>query len=121
MVRFASRVDQCKKSAPHFQRGAFVCCAKDALVNNFNKLRIARADHPLRVRKAVHVNRDPTAVHEYEVRIIDQPEMTRAISLNEELFRMPAETEHFTMTRSELFLVYRRRLICVPDVRLAGA
>ena len=31
-----------------------------------NKLRIARADHPFRVYEAVHVNRDPAAVHEDE-------------------------------------------------------
>ena len=45
-----------------------MCRAKDALVNNFNKLRIADADHPLRVRKAVHVNRDqqPSRKMKYE-------------------------------------------------------
>ena len=97
-----------------------MCCAKNALFNNFNKVRIALADHPLRVRKTVHVNRDPTAVHKYEVRIPDQPEMARTVSLDEELFRMPSKTEHLTMTRSELFLVHRRRLIRV-HVRLARA
>src|SRR5207247_8317041 len=58
-----------KKSAQHFQRSAF-CRAANALLN-FNKLRIARADHPLRIHKAVHVNRDPAAVHEHEVRVPD--------------------------------------------------
>ena len=120
MVRFASRVDQCKKSAPHFQRGAFVCRAKECANNNYNKVRFARADHPLRVCKPVHVNRDPAAVQEDEVGIADQPEMVRPVSLDEELFRMPPKTEHFAMTRSELFLVYRRRLIRV-HVRLARA
>ena len=113
MVRFASRVDQCKKSAPHFS-GALLCVAqKNALINNFNKVRFARADHTLRVCKTVHVNRDPAAVQEDEVRIADQPEMVRPVSLDEELFRMPPKTEHFAMTRSELFLVHRRRLIRV--------
>jgi hypothetical protein len=120
MVHFASCVDQRKKKRPAFQRGAFVCFAqKNALFNNFNKVRFARADHSLRVGKTVHVNRDPTAVHEYEVRIPDQPEMARTVSLDEELFRLPSKTEHLTMTRSELFLVHRRRLICVLHVRLA--
>src|SRR4030095_15484009 len=60
------------------------------------------------------------AVHEYEVRVPDQSEMARTVSLDEEFFRMPPKTEHFGMTRSELFLVHRRRLICV-HVRLARA
>ena len=96
-----------------------MCRAKDALVNNFNKLRIAGADHPLRVRKAVHVNRDPAAVQKDEVRISDQSEMVRPVSLDEEFFRMPPKTEHLAMTSSELFVVYGRRLIRV-HVRLAG-
>src|SRR5213078_5061200 len=86
---------------------------------NYNKVRIARADQPFRVYKAVHVNRDPAAVHEHEVRVPDQPEMVRPKSLDEELFRMPPETEHFAMTRPELLLVYRRRLIRAAHVRLA--
>src|SRR6478672_13791858 len=45
--------------------------------------------------------------------------MARTVSLDEELFRMPPKTEHLAMTRSELFLVHRGRLICVPHVRLA--
>ena len=102
-----------EKKRPAFQRSAFVCRAKNALINNFNKVRFARADHALRVCKTVHVNRDPAAVHEHEVRIPDQPEMARTVSLDEELFRMPSKTEHLAMTRSELFLVHRRRLICV--------
>ena len=32
---------------------------KGALINNFNKVRLAGANYPLRVGKAVHVNRDP--------------------------------------------------------------
>ena len=96
-----------------------MCRAKDALVNNFNKLRIAGADDPLRVRKAVHVNRDPAAVQKDEVRISDQLEMVRPVSLDEEFFRMPPKTEHLAMTSSELFVVYGRRLIRV-HVRLAG-
>ena len=96
-----------------------MCRANNALIN-YNKVRVARADHTLRVYKPVHVNRDPAAVQEDEVGIADQPEMVRPVSLDEELFRMPPETEHFAMTRSELFLVYRRRLIRV-HVRLARA
>jgi len=80
-----------------------LCRANYALIN-YNKVRLARADHALRVRKAVHVNRDPAAVHKDEVRIPDQPEMVRPVPLDEELFLMPPKTEHFTMTRSELFL-----------------
>jgi len=122
MVHFASCVDQRKKSAPHFSEALLCVAQKNALFNNFNKVRFARADHSLRVGKTVHVNRDPTAVYEYEVRIPDQPEMARTVSLDEELFRMPSKTEHLTMTRSELFLVHRRRrLICVLHVRLARA
>jgi len=107
------------KKRPAFSGALFVHCADDALFDN-NKVRITRADHPLRIDKAVHVNRDPAAVHEYEVRVPDQSEMVRTISLDEELFRMPPKTEHFGMTRSELFLVHRRRLTCV-HVRLARA
>jgi len=80
-----------------------LCRANYALIN-YNKVRLARADHALRIRKAVHVNRDPAAVHKDEVRIPDQPEMVRPVPLDEELFLMPPKTEHFTMTRSELFL-----------------
>jgi len=46
--------------------------------------------------------------------------MVRSVSLYEELFRMLSKTEHFTVTRFELFLVYCRRLIRV-HVRLARA
>src|SRR5713101_6024312 len=112
MVRFASRVDQ-REKAPRISSGALLCRAKDALINNFNKVRFARADHALGVRKAVHVNCDPASVHEYKVRISDQPEMARSVSLDEELFRMPPKTDHLGMTRYELFLVHRRRLIPV--------
>src|SRR6476620_4010106 len=47
--------------------------------------------------------------------------MARTVSLDEELFRMPSKTEHLAMTRSELFLVHCRRLICVRHVRFARA
>jgi hypothetical protein len=46
-----------------------LCSAANALINNFDKIRIARADHPLRIYKAVNVNRDPAAIHEHEVLI----------------------------------------------------
>src|SRR5204863_6202655 len=95
--------------------GALLCRAEDALVN-FNKVRIACADHPLRKHEAVHVNRDPAPVHEHEVRVADQPEMVRPESLDEELFRMPPKTEHFAVTRLELLHVYPSGLI---HVRLA--
>src|SRR5437867_11547445 len=102
------------KSAPHFS-GALLCHAANSLFD-YNKLRIACADHPLRIYEAVHVNRDPAAVHEHEVRVPDQPEMARPESLDEELFRMPPKTEHFAVTRSELLHVHLRGLI---HVRLA--
>src|SRR5206468_4734914 len=109
-----------QKKAPRIFSGALLCGAEDALVN-YNKIRIARADHAFRVYKAVHVNRDPAAVHEHEVRVPDQPEMARPESLDEELFRMPPKTEHFAVTRPELLLVHRRRLTRAPHVRLARA
>src|SRR6266700_4593100 len=93
-----------KKSAPHFS-GALLCRAENALIH-FNKLRIARADHPLRIYEAVHVNHDPATIHEHEVRVRDQPEMVRPESLDEELFRMPPKTEHFAVTRLELLHVH---------------
>src|SRR5207248_11786545 len=88
---------------------------------NFNKVRIACADYALRIYKAVYVNRDPAAVHEHEVRVPDQPEMARSVSLDEELFRMPPKTEHFAVTRPELLLVHGRCLTCAPHVRLTRA
>src|SRR5213592_396754 len=106
-----------QKKALRVFSGALLCRAKDALFD-FDKLRIACADHPLRIYEAVHVNRDPAAVHEHEVRVPDQPEMVRPESLDEELFRMPAKTEHFAVTRLELLHVHLRRLI---HVRLARA
>ena len=108
-----------KKKRPTFQRGAFASHANNALID-YDKVRVALADHPLRVRKTVHVNRHPAAVQKHEVAVPDQSEMVRPVSLDEELFRMPPETEHFAVTRSKLFLVYRRRLIRV-HVRLARA
>ena len=50
-----------KKKRSAFKRSALVCRANDALIN-YNKVRVARADHALRVCKPVHVNRDPAAV-----------------------------------------------------------
>src|ERR1700719_331610 len=88
----------------------FCSAQKAALINNFDKVRIARANHTFRVDKAVHVNRDPAAVHEDEVGVPDEPEMVRPKSLDEELLRMPPKTEHFTVTRSELLLVHGRFL-----------
>src|SRR5437867_200159 len=64
-----------KKSAPLFS-GALLCHAANSLFDH-DKLRIACADHPLRIYEAVHINRDPAAVHEDEVRVPDQPEMVR--------------------------------------------
>src|SRR6266478_7541759 len=89
------------KKAPRIFSGALLYRAKDALIN-FDKVRIARANHTFRVDKAVHVNRDPAAVHEDEVEVPDQPEMVRPKSLDEELLRMPPKTEHFTVTGPEL-------------------
>ena len=94
-------------------------CRADGALINYNKVRVARADNALCVCKPVHVNRDPAAVYEHEVAVPDQSEMARPVSLDEELLRMPPETEHFAMTRSELVLVYRRCLIRV-HVCLAG-
>src|SRR6202011_4029122 len=93
-----------KKSAPH-SSGALLCRADDALVD-LNKIRIARADHPFRIGKAIHIDRDPAAVHEYEVRIPDQVEMVAPESLAEELFRMPSKAEHLAVTRPKLLHVY---------------
>src|SRR5262249_22330823 len=106
-----------KKSAPHLSR-ALSCHAKRALFNN-DKVRITRANHALRVGKTVHINGDPTTVQEYEVRIPDQPEMARTVSLYEEFFRVSPKTKYFAVTRSELFLVDCRRVIRI-HVRLTG-
>src|SRR5215211_3170005 len=108
-----------QKKAPRiFQRSAFVAC-KTPLIN-FDKLRIAGANHSLRVCETVHINRYPATVHEHKVRISDQPEMVRPIPLNEELFRVPSKTEHFAVPRSEFILVHGGRLIRV-HVPLARA
>jgi len=115
-----SNADCRQKKALRISSGALLYHAEDTLFNN-NKVRIARADHALRIHEAIHVNRDPATVLEHKVRVPDQSEMIRPKSLDEELFRMPAETEHFGMTRSELFLVHRRRLIRTRHVRLARA
>src|SRR6266513_4985928 len=96
-----------KKKALRISSGALLCRAEDALIN-FNKVRTACADHPLRKHEAVHVNRDPAAIHEHEVRVADQPEMVGPESLGEELFRMPPKTEHVAVTRLELLHVHLR-------------
>ncbi len=104
-----------QKKAPRIPSGALLCRAEAALLN-FNKLRIACADHSLRVNKAVHVNRNPTAVHEREVRIPDQSEMVRPESLDEELFRMPRASAR-ARTRARLIRVHV--LLCAAlNVRL---
>jgi hypothetical protein len=103
------------KKAPRISSGALLRSAEDALIN-YNIVRIPRADHPLRIYKAVYVNGDPAVIHEHEVRVADQPEMVRPESLDEELFRMPPKIEHFAMTRLELLHVHLRGLI---HVRLA--
>ena len=91
-----------KRSA--FPAERFVRTA-NALIN-LNKVRITRADHPFRINETVYVNRDPAAVHEHEF-VADEPEMAFSVSLDEELFRMPPETEHLAMTHlnSSLFMV----------------
>jgi hypothetical protein len=98
-----------KKKRPAFSSGALLCRAEGALIN-YNIVRIARADYPLGIDKAVHVNRNPAVIHEHEVRTPDQPEVARPETLDEELFRMPTKTEHFAVTRLELLLIHRRRL-----------
>jgi hypothetical protein len=42
-------------------------CRAEAALINYNIVRLARADHPLRIYKAVYVNRDPAVIHEHEV------------------------------------------------------
>ena len=53
---------------------------KRALLN-FNKVRITRADHSLRVSEIVHVNRNSTAINEYEVLVSDHSEIARLCSI----------------------------------------
>src|SRR5581483_2158996 len=89
----------------------------DALFN-LDKLRITRANHPFRIDITVHINRDPAAVHEREIRVPDQPDMVRPESLDKKLLRVPSKTEHFAVTRPELLLVDGRRLICALHVGL---
>src|SRR5262249_22015625 len=94
--------------------------ADDALLH-FNKLWLAGTDHPLCIDKTVHVNRDPAAVHEREVRVPDQPDMGCPVALDEKFFRMPSKTEHLAVTRHEFILVHRRRLIRARHICLACA
>src|ERR1044072_37060 len=102
----------CKKKRSAFSAERFCVAHKDALIN-YKIIRIALADHPLRVYKAVHINRNPAGVYEHKVSIPDQPEMVRPKSLDEELLRMPTKTEHFAMARLELLHVHLRGLIHV--------
>ncbi len=95
------------KKALRISSGALLYRTANALIN-FIKVRITRADHPFRINETVYVNRDPAAVHEHEVLVADEPEIAFSVSLDEELFRMPPETEHLAMTRPELCLVYGR-------------
>jgi len=80
-----SRSTTTAKKTLRISIGALSCPAENALVD-YNKGRIARADHPLGKYKALHVNRDPAAIHEHEVRIPDQAEMLCPESLDEERF-----------------------------------
>ena len=105
---------QKKRSAVSAER--FCVAQKDELFN-YNIVRITLADHPLRVYKAVHVNRDPAVVYERKVSIPDQPEMVRPKSLDEELLRMPTKTEHVAVTRLELLHLHPRGLIHVRLIR----
>jgi hypothetical protein len=105
---------QKKRSA--FSAERFCVAQKDTLIN-YDIVRIALADHPLRINKAVHVNRDPAVVYEHKVSIPDQPEMVRPKSLDEELLRMPSKTKHFAVTRLELLHVHLRGLIHVRLIR----
>ena len=114
-IRFLNNAAEKKRSA--FSSGALLCREDDALIN-FNKFRIARADDALCIYKAVHVNRNPAAVHEHEVRVANQPEMSLPEPLDKELFRMPSKTKHFSVTRPELLFVHGRRLTCATHVRL---
>src|SRR5215208_6511868 len=100
------------KKALRIFSGALLCRAKDALFN-YNIIRIALADHPLRIYKAVHVDRDPAVIHEHKVGIPDQPKMVRPKSLDEELLRMPPKTKYFAVARFELLHVHLRGLIHV--------
>ena len=79
--------------------------AKDALINH-NKVRITRANHPFRVDKAIHVNRDPAGVHEDEAGVPDQPEMIRPKSLDEELL---PERRYFNVGNCPSALTAHRR------------
>src|SRR5437764_937265 len=98
------------KKAPRRSSGALLCVAQRMRLVNFDEFRITWANHLFAVDKAVHVNRDPAAVHEDEVGVPDQPEMVRSKSLDEELLRMPPKAEHFTVTRPELLFVHGRFL-----------
>jgi len=58
-----------KKSAPHF--GEALLLARRSALINLDKLRIAGADGLLRKCEAIHINRDPAAVHKHEVSVPD--------------------------------------------------
>src|SRR5439155_17836372 len=101
---------RCQKKRPAVPAERFCVSRREMRLVNFDEFRITRANHLFAVDKAVHVNRDPAAVHEDEVGVPDQPEMVRSKSLDEELLRMPPKAEHFTVTRPELLFVYGRFL-----------
>src|SRR5437016_10781874 len=94
---------------PPISGGALLSRAQTALID-YNKLWLPRANDALYICEAVHIHGHPAAVHEYEVRFSDQPEMGCPESLDEKLFRMPPETENFAVTRPKLLLVHCRRL-----------
>ena len=104
-----------QKKRPAFSAERF--CEAEASLINYNIVRIALADHPLRIYEAIHVNRDPAVVYERKVSIPDQPEMVLTKSLDEELLWMPSKTKHFAVTRPELLHVHLRGLIHVRLVR----
>jgi len=66
--KFPDLID--KKSAPHFS-GALLRLTQNNALIDYDKVRVALADHPLCVRKTVHVNRDPAAVQEHKVAVTD--------------------------------------------------
>src|SRR4030095_13890387 len=119
--RVPSLIPAGTKNRPALPAERFVCVAQTIASQrqcgshlgpllDHDKLRIARADHPFRVDKAFHVNRDPAGVHKDEVGIPDQPQMLLPKSLDEEFLWMPSKAEHFSVTGSEFFLVHRRCL-----------
>jgi len=108
-----------QKSAPRCARSASV--SVEAALFHYDILGIARADHSLGVNEAVHIDCDPAIIHEDEVRVADQSDMTRSKSLHEEVLWMSSKAEHFSVTRPELLFIHNRRgLIRVPYVRVVS-